>query len=99
MTEDKALAMLRADLTPYASKSLGSLRIDMDEVRAILSVLDRIEQLTAEVERLRAALEPFAFRNLGDDDVIFLQYPSVIVRCEVTYGNVQLARAALGEQQ
>ncbi len=47
------------------------------------------------VNRLQEALEPFTFRNLGDDEVIFRQYPSIIVRCEVTYGDIQLARAAL----
>lgn len=60
---------------------------------------DRIEALEAENERLREALEPFTFRNVGDDEIVFLQYPSIILRCEVTYGDIQLARAALGEKQ
>ena len=80
-----------------------------DEAKALVFVLrkcwvdhpelkqaaDLIETQAREIERLREALEPFTFRNLGDDEVVFLQYPSVIVRCEVTYGDVQLARAAL----
>jgi predicted ArsR family transcriptional regulator len=54
-----------------------------------------IKKQAREIERLREALEPFTFREDGDDEAVSIQHPSIIVRCEVTYGDIQLARAAL----
>jgi hypothetical protein len=90
---DEAKALVERLREKIADTLLAGLPYNRDGREAA----DLIEAQAREIERLREALEPFAFRNLGDDDVIFLQYPSVIVRCEVTYGDVQLARAALGE--
>lgn len=56
---------------------------------------DLIETQAREIERLREALKPFTFRDDGDDEIVFRQHPSIIVRCEATYGDIQLARAAL----
>lgn len=42
---ERKLEMLFRDLKPYADKSLGSLRIGMDEVHAILALEARITEL------------------------------------------------------
>lgn len=42
---ERKLEMLFRDLKPYADKSIGSLRIGMDEVHAILALEARIQAL------------------------------------------------------
>lgn len=65
-------------------------------INTVKEAADLIETQAREIERLREALEPFTFRDDGDDEIVFRQHPSIIVRCEATYGDIQLARAALG---
>lgn len=40
MTEDKNLEILIQDLRPFADKPVGSIRIDMSDVRSILRLYD-----------------------------------------------------------
>ncbi|AXU20390.1 hypothetical protein C7W88_17070 [Novosphingobium sp. THN1] len=63
---ERKLEMLFRDLKPYADKPLGSLRIGMDEVHAILALEARITELeTALAEARNAALEEAA--KVADD--------------------------------
>lgn len=54
------LRELERDLKPFAHKTVGSIRIDLDEVRAIVGCPDLIETQAREIERLREALEFYA---------------------------------------
>ena len=84
--EDKALVdrlrELERDLKPFAHKTVGSIRIDLNEVRAIVGCPDRIIALEAEIEKLREAL-----KDLLDLDQ----------RCGWHSKQADAARAALGE--
>ncbi|MEW9855944.1 hypothetical protein [Novosphingobium sp. M1R2S20] len=52
MVEDgKLLDMVERDLRPYAHKPVGSLRIDMREVRAILRVIERARAAIAAMQQ------------------------------------------------
>ena len=60
MTNDDLIARLRElerDLLPFAHKTVGSIRIDLDEVRAIVEAADAIEKLEADNARLREAMK------------------------------------------
>ncbi|WP_395393021.1 hypothetical protein WBP07_17805 [Novosphingobium sp. BL-8A] len=56
---DRNLEILIADLRPYADRSIGSLRIDMSDVKSILALYDRPATPT-NPERLVEALERIA---------------------------------------
>ena len=89
-----------SDLVEWLRRTVYRNSYYKDDTRVLVNpdgpeAADRIEALEAEVERLREALEPFTFREDGDDEAVSIQHPSIIVRCEVTYGDIQLARAAL----
>lgn len=58
------LYKLEQDLKPFAHKTTGSIRIDMNEVRAIIGASDALTAAQAENEKLRKALNPpFAHRE------------------------------------
>lgn len=42
---DFHLSMLIADLRPFAERPLGSIRIDMEDVRVILALYDELEAI------------------------------------------------------
>lgn len=54
---ERNLQILFKDLRPFSIHEVGSLRIGMDEVRAILSLEARITADAAEIARLRAEVE------------------------------------------
>lgn len=57
------LESLRAGLQPFAHKSLGSLRIGMDEVRAVLSAISTIQSLTTRIAELEAEVAEAELRG------------------------------------
>lgn len=73
----------------------GMLRPEGDEaIRAgIRAVVDAKE---AEMEELRAALKPFAGIKADDGDDFSAYDDQVVIRCEVTAGDLRKARKALG---
>lgn len=56
---------------------------------------DCLEALEAGVEELRAALKPFAQIKADDGDTFDTWNDDVIIRCEVTVGDLKKARSAL----
>ena len=70
--------------------------------RTNIEAATAIELLQAEVERLKAALAPFAAIKADDGDTFDTWHDDVIIRCEITVRDLKQARAALagvGEQQ
>lgn len=57
------LESLCAGLQPFAHKSLGSLRIGMDEVRAVLSAISTIQSLTTRIAELEAEVAEAELRG------------------------------------
>lgn len=49
-----AVERLKADLQPFAERSYGSLRIDMTDVKTILTLISDREEARAEIEELEA---------------------------------------------
>jgi len=97
---DKNLDRLLTDLKPFAKRPLGTIRIDMDDVRSILALAThaaQIEALRAERDRYAEAL--VATRDHcpqchGDGKYPFgPKRNQNIVPCEFC----EAARAALGE--
>lgn len=60
------LRELERDLKPFEHKTVGSIRIDLDEVRAIIGCPDLIETQAREIERLREALENVLAHRYGN---------------------------------
>lgn len=54
-----------------------------------------MKRLTAERDRLKAALQPFAAIKADDGDTFDTWQDDVIIRCEVTVRDLKQARAAL----
>jgi hypothetical protein len=58
--DDADLKRLREDLRPFEHRPVGTLRIDMSDVRVIVSALSRLSAAEARVGVLEMALRPFA---------------------------------------
>ena len=68
-------------------------RVDMKA--ALSDALDEIDRLTAENERLREALRPFAYWTIGR---VIADSPKNKAKYPVLLATIMIARAALGEQ-
>lgn len=85
------LRELERDLKPFAHKTVGSIRIDLDEVRAIVGCPDLIETQAREIGRLREALRQYVYETtslspLEDDGSHW---------CKISANCLSNARAAL----
>ena len=92
---DAELQRLLKDLTPYREKTIGSLRIDMGEVRkicravevcdeaatALTALTERNKALEAEVERLRKLTAGQWFYTAGYDSEDCLDSPGDVLEC------------------
>ena len=89
------IARLRAEV-----KRLKAVEADYDlHEREMIDLEEDNGRLTAENERLRAALLPFASINADDGHDHISSWPdTVIVRCEASVRELKAARAALGEK-
>jgi len=90
-----------------AARAIEALRGEVERLRStfnagtveqILKVTqDRAEKAEAENARLKGALEVFAAIKADDGDTFDKWDDSVVIRCEITVGDLKKARKALGE--
>ena len=73
--------------SPYWSASLGD----------VYQIVDKEMEARAERDRLKAALALFAAIKADDGDDFSTYDDQVVIRCEVTAGDLRKARTALGE--
>ena len=94
------LRELERDLKPFEHKTVGSIRIDLDDVRAIIGCPDLIETQAREIERLREALQWMVDNdetNEGDEPMDEFGGQSWNEINAYWIAGLNKARAALGE--